>query len=75
MTTHRPSPGKALITMDLPKAVHALLFDRHAGLDVRKEPDGVRIVLSEPGGSVEILLDDGTLDALLAMIAEARGRG
>lgn len=40
--------------MDLPKAVHALLFDRHAGMDVRKEADGVRIRLSEPGGSVEI---------------------
>lgn len=59
--------------MDLPKAVHALLFDRHAGMDVRKEADGVRIRLSEPGGSVEILLDDETLDALLAMIEEARG--
>ncbi|MGC2857232.1 hypothetical protein ACM64Y_17315 [Novispirillum sp. DQ9] len=75
MSTHGPSPGKALITMDLPRAVHALLFDRHAGMAVRKEADGgVRIVLSEPGGSVEILIDDETLDALLGMIAEARGR-
>lgn len=72
MTIRRPSPGKALITMDLPRAVHALLFDRHAGIRVQREPDGVRILFSEGNGSVEILLDEDTLDALLAMIEDAR---
>lgn len=72
MTTRRSSPGKALITMDLPRAVHSLLFDSHAGIRVQREHDGVRVLFSESGGSVEILLDEATLDALLAMIEDAR---
>ncbi|MFA7430705.1 MAG: hypothetical protein WCZ23_11160 [Rhodospirillaceae bacterium] len=75
MSAHLPSPGKVLITMDLPKATHALLFDRHAGLRVDPEKDGVRITFAEGGASVEILLDDQTLKGLLDLIAEARRDG
>lgn len=75
MSARSPSPGKALVTMDLPKAVHALMFDRHGGMTVQKEKDGIRIRFSESGGSVEILLDEATLDGLLALIAEAKTQG
>lgn len=68
------SPGKLLATLDLPKATHALLFDRNARLSVQPEADGVRIAIREPGGAVEILIDDVTLDALLALIAQARAQ-
>lgn len=69
---HAPNPGKLLVTMDLPRATHALLFDRHAGLTVKREADGVRITVREAGGWVELLIDEDTLDALLALIAQAR---
>lgn len=68
-----PNPGKILVSMDLPTSAHALIFDHNGGLEVTREADGhVRVMLREPGGSAEILLDASSLAALLALIEETR---
>lgn len=68
-------PGKALVSVDLPKAAHALLFDRHAMLRVGRERDGMRMSISSDGRAVEILVDDKTLATLLKLMAVALADG
>jgi hypothetical protein len=64
-------PGKALVTMDLPKAAHALVFDRHSMMRVARDRDGTRIAFTGDGRAVEMVVDDRTLAALLRLVAES----
>lgn len=68
-------PGKAFVSMDLPKVTHALIFDRHAQMRVNRDHDGLRITLVSGGTSVEMHVDDPTFAALLHLMAVAVEEG
>lgn len=68
-------PGKTLVSVDLPKAAHALIFDRHAVIRMARDHDSLRMTLAGDGRTIEMLLDDATLATVLKLMAAALKEG
>lgn len=68
--TRESIPGTLAVTMDLPKVLHGITFERHATIEVNHDVERVRIDIVSGAKSVKMTMDYGTLASVLNLLAQ-----